>query len=168
MDGFCVVSFPNPQNKQLQSHLSRTKKFVYHLDPSCSRKQAICLIVINCKYDPDHSTPAINQTTIVSRHSQQCHIDCRTVMKIARQCCIAAAATILYCVIFSPPSSSNSQYHTNKFYSWCQSDLAGYKRAAVGKPELPSWVGNECLNWGQHNTRNYNNQCTQATKIHSR
>jgi hypothetical protein len=95
--------------------------------------------VINSKYDPDHSTPAINQTTIVSRHFQQCHIDCRTVMKIARQCGIAAAATILYYVIVSTSSSSSSQYHTNKFYSWCQSDTAGYERAAVGKP------GNECL-----------------------
>jgi hypothetical protein len=78
-------------------------------------------------------------------------------MKIARQCCIAAAAATLYYVIVSASSSSNSQYHTNKFYSWCQSDLAGYKRAAVGKPESPSCIGNECLNWRERTTarRNY-------------
>jgi hypothetical protein len=104
------------------------------------------MVMTFCKYEPDHSTPAINQTTIVSRHSQQWHIDCSTVIKIARQCGIAAAATILYYVIVST-SSSSSQYHTNKFYSWCQSDTVGYKRAAVGKPESPPWIGNECLNW---------------------
>jgi hypothetical protein len=44
----------------------RTKKFLNHLDPSYSRIQPVC-----SKYKSDHPTPAINQTTIVRRPSQQ-------------------------------------------------------------------------------------------------